>query len=768
MRRSSHRALTDQNIFQYFNGLKMHIRLTPAQLSFQDELRDFYTNSVLKDWRNKYPDFESLGHYLREWEYTLDKGGWAVPGWPKEWGGRGADAVERAIFTELSAAFDAPEGINRLGKRLVAPVLMRNGTPEQQKHIAKIKTSEEVWCQGFSEPGAGSDLLSLRTSARLEGDEWVVNGQKIWTSFAQFAEWIILLVRTGEPGSGAAGISILLVELNSPGITIRPIQTISGRSEFNEVYFDNVRVPASHLVGEVNKGWPIVREVLQDERGADFNLARFSDLRRIFEQQTALERDKPKGSRHDRTVGAEYARIYAIQLFAMDLLRREQNGTMPAALESLLKLYTTETWRRFGDHQLLSFGPEIYRQGGFESLVDYYESRHYTISAGTSEIQRNTISNRLLGLPSARKKAGANALESVQDDWLGKDGRDEMEGIMLDELDKLLDKIGGGALGVDETVTGAQAHARLAEIQQQGWYELVSGESASTSLYAEAIKRLHRRAVPVQAPVFEVFAAMRLLHLADDAAARQLLAEVQAGERHLVLNFASLFAPDNVGSGCVPHADTLPSLAVVAEGDGLTLHLVEPGDAARERAPLVDPTLPAFFVTGTGRRVASLPQEKWQAAVAEVLVAQANAAVGQAQALFNSTIEHLKLREQFGVPVGSFQALQHRAADIACELYAAQQLSIHIAESFEGRDDRMLLGLLGKSLCGRAAVKASSEAVQLRGGMGFTWEDGAHFGLKRIMSLALTGPSVEDVEGELGAMVIENGCPTWAGGLDNA
>lgn len=383
----------------------MRLELTAAQQSFRDELRDFYSRTVLKDWREKYPDFESLGAYLREWEYTLDAEGWAVPQWPTEWGGRAADSVERAIFTELSAEFDAPEGINRLGKRLVAPVLMRSGTAAQQQHIARIKNSEEVWCQGFSEPGAGSDLLSLRTSARLDGDEWVVNGRKIWTSFAQFSEWIMLLVRTGAPDSGAAGISILLVELNTPGIEISPIQTISGRSEFNEVSFEDVRVPKENLVGEVDGGWAIVREVLQDERGAEFNLARFSDIRRVFEDQVDVERDLPAESRHAATIGADYARIYTIQLFAMDLLRRGQDGTAPAALESLLKLYTTETWRGFGDHQLLAFGPEIYERGGFESLVDYYESRHYTISAGTSEIQRNTIAGRLLGLPSSRRKS---------------------------------------------------------------------------------------------------------------------------------------------------------------------------------------------------------------------------------------------------------------------------------------------------------------------------------------------------------------------------
>jgi alkylation response protein AidB-like acyl-CoA dehydrogenase len=380
----------------------MRLEFSPAQRAFRDELRDFYRREVTPGWREAHPDFEALGAYLREWEGVLDRAGWAVPSWPVEWGGRGADAVERAVFTEETAAFDAPEGINRLGKRLVAPVLMRDGSPAQQDHIARIKDSAEVWCQGFSEPDAGSDLLNIRTTARLDGDEWVVRGRKIWTSFAQFADWIILLVRTGSPESRGDGISVLLVDLRSPGIDISPIQTISGRSEFNEITFDDVRVPNENLVGEVDGGWSIVRAVLQDERGAEYCLARFADIRRIFEDVVEVARDHEP--RHPETLGADYARIYTIQLLATDLLRRGQDGTAPDSLESLLKLFTTETWRTFGDHEVLDLGADVFRRGGEESLVDYYESRHYTISAGTSEIQRNTISGRLLGLPSARRR----------------------------------------------------------------------------------------------------------------------------------------------------------------------------------------------------------------------------------------------------------------------------------------------------------------------------------------------------------------------------
>ncbi|MFF1555758.1 acyl-CoA dehydrogenase family protein [Rhodococcus erythropolis] len=385
----------------------MPLQLTEQQAAFRAELREFYSAHVEAGWRERCDSFEELGAYLRDWERVLAVHGWAVPTWPAEVGGRAADAVERAIFTEETARFDAPEGLNRLGKRLVAPVLWQFGTPAQREHLELIRSGAEIWCQGFSEPDAGSDLVNIRTRAVRDGDDWVVNGRKVWTSFAQFADWVMLLVRTGDVGSRADGISVLLVDLRTPGVEISPIQTISGRSEFNEVSFEDVRVPAENLVGEVNGGWSIVRSVLQDERGADYCLARFADIRRILED---VVRSHAKPSRvrqnHLGAIGANYARVYAIQVMASDLLARGQNGSIPEGLESVLKLFTSETWRTMGDDQVRTWGMRYFDGGPPERLHDYAESRHYTISAGTSEIQRNLIASRILGLPSARKKGG--------------------------------------------------------------------------------------------------------------------------------------------------------------------------------------------------------------------------------------------------------------------------------------------------------------------------------------------------------------------------
>jgi alkylation response protein AidB-like acyl-CoA dehydrogenase len=382
----------------------MPLQLTSGQLAFRDELRAFYADKVEPGWRERHHSFEELGAYLRDWEHVLAAADWAVPTWPKEYGGRGADAVERAIFTEETARFDAPEGLNRLGKRLVAPVLWQFGTPEQQEHLEPIRAGRELWCQGFSEPDAGSDLVNVRTTARRDGDEWVVNGRKIWTSFAQFADWIILLVRTGEADSRADGISVLLVDLRTPGIEISPIVTMSGHAEFNEVAFEHVRVPAANLVGEENAGWAIVRTVLQDERGADYCLARYADIRRIFEDVVSTAKALPAERRGAARLGADYARVYAIQVLASDLLERGQRGTAPEGLESLVKLYTTETWRTMGDDQVRWWGAPYFTDGPIERLHDQAESRHFTISAGTSEIQRNLIASRLLELPSGRRK----------------------------------------------------------------------------------------------------------------------------------------------------------------------------------------------------------------------------------------------------------------------------------------------------------------------------------------------------------------------------
>ena len=382
------------------------VTLSPTEESFRSELRAFYQQHVDPGWRGRHATLTELAAYLRQWDRTLHANGWGAPGWPREFGGRNASAIERAIFAEELVRFNAPEGLGFLGKRLVAPILMRHGSSEQKRHIDAILRGDEVWCQGFSEPDAGSDLTSLRTRAQLERDEWVVSGQKVWTTYAQFADWVLLLVRTGAPDSRERGISVLLVNMASPGISVRPITTMTGSSEFNEVIFDSVRVPAHHLVGDVDGGWPMVREVLQYERSADHCLARFADIRRSFETTARCVGGLPDNRDcHEDRLGRQYARVFAIQLMTTDYLVRQQRNSIPAGLESVLKLYTTEVWRGLGDEQALLWGEALVDSGGEQQVEDFMQSRHYTISAGTSEIQRNQIASRMLHMPSGRSVA---------------------------------------------------------------------------------------------------------------------------------------------------------------------------------------------------------------------------------------------------------------------------------------------------------------------------------------------------------------------------
>jgi alkylation response protein AidB-like acyl-CoA dehydrogenase len=345
---------------------------------------------------------DELAAFLSKWDRKLFDGGWAAIWWPPEYGGTGASAIECAIYAEEMALARAPEGLGRLGKRLVGPILMADGTDTQKGHLPKILDGSEVWCQGFSEPDAGSDLQSIRTRATEVGDTWNITGQKVWTSFARYAQWCLVLARTGPVANRGAALSLFLVDMTSPGISVRPIETVTRDHAFSEVTFDNVVVSAKSLVGEPNKGWRIVVSLLQKERGSEFCLARLADVRRIFSASMAAVTARNSDDADAWTLGAFQTRIVAAQLSALDLLTKEVAGTVLGGLDSLVKLYVTETWRALGMLQVTSLAAEDWTTLGAQQVEDYFESQHYTISAGTSEVQRNAIARLALELPSAR------------------------------------------------------------------------------------------------------------------------------------------------------------------------------------------------------------------------------------------------------------------------------------------------------------------------------------------------------------------------------
>ncbi len=340
------------------------------------------------------------------WHRTLAAKGWVAPGWPREYGGMGLSAYQQVMFSEeLDRA--GVVVIPNFGITMLGPLLLRFGTAEQKaRYLPKILSGEHLWCQGYSEPGAGSDLASLRTSAEPDGDDWVINGQKIWTTMAQQANRIFLLVRTDKSVKKQNGISFLLVPMDSPGITVRPIDNIGGYSEFAEVFFDDVRVPRTAMVGEVNQGWTMAKALLGAERIllgspklAKFPLQRLEALARTFGLL-----DEPVFRARFVRLAMEVEDMVALYVRLLEVLRR---GAVLGEEVSVLKLAVTELFQQVTDLMLEAAG----EYGGTDAVLPladgsslkpvnpYYLSRPATIYGGSSEVQRNILAKALLKLP---------------------------------------------------------------------------------------------------------------------------------------------------------------------------------------------------------------------------------------------------------------------------------------------------------------------------------------------------------------------------------
>ena len=397
----------------------MDFDVSPEDAAFRDEIRTWLADHQQQmDGTRLVPGKEGAEQWVkfREWEKTLYDGGWAGVAWPKEYGGRGATLYQQAIFTEEYARARAPERINRLGLGLLAPTLMVYGTEEQkQAHLSRTLSGEEIWCQGFSEPGAGSDLASLRTKAVLTGDEYVVNGQKVWTSFAMTADWIFLLVRTDPDAPKHKGITFILVDMHSPGIEVRPIIQISGRSSvatgFCETFFTDVRVPAANVVGEVNDGWKVAMTTLSFERGT--GLGAPAAFNALLDQVVEISRREPRydGLAADdpdvrRRVAQGFIETRVFELNTQRVLSKLSKGETMGPEASLSKLYWSEMETRLFELGNDALGPKAELAPGADDAEhggrwygEYLYARASMIYAGTSEIQKNIIAQRVLGLP---------------------------------------------------------------------------------------------------------------------------------------------------------------------------------------------------------------------------------------------------------------------------------------------------------------------------------------------------------------------------------
>jgi alkylation response protein AidB-like acyl-CoA dehydrogenase len=398
----------------------MDLSFSPEEERFRARVRKFLDENLPAGWAQggvgSRPGGMSQLEFLRDWQRRLYANGFLGMAWPKEYGGQGASQIEMAIYNEESARVRAPGALNAIGLSMVGPTLVAHGTPEQkERFLPKILSAEEIWCQGYSEPNSGSDVASLATRADLTGDEFVVNGQKVWTTLAHISQWCMLLARTDPDAPKHRGISCLLVDMKTPGVTVKPLRQMTGEAEFNEMFFDDVRVPRANLLGPMNEGWRVATTTLMNERGTSA-LASVMRYRIVFDEIVDLAR---KTIRHGRPATADPVLRQQLAQFHVDLemmrftayrtFSKILKGGDPGPVGSISKLAWSELNQRMMEFVIALEGPASQLMRGSPHAVQsgrwqhhFMRSRANTIEAGTSEIQRNIIAERVLGLPKSR------------------------------------------------------------------------------------------------------------------------------------------------------------------------------------------------------------------------------------------------------------------------------------------------------------------------------------------------------------------------------
>jgi alkylation response protein AidB-like acyl-CoA dehydrogenase len=384
----------------------MDFSYTESEDAFRAELRAWLRTHVPRGPR-VFATLEAEAAFLIGWQRTVHQAGWAAVHWPREYGGRGSSLTEQAIFQEEMAVARAPQMMNRVGINLVGPTLIAHGTDAQRRRfLPSILSCDEIWCQLFSEPDAGSDLASLRTRAEPQGDSFRVQGQKVWTSYAQFARWGILLARTDAGVPRHKGLSYLIVDMRSPGITIRPLRQITGSAEFGETFFDDVVVPRENLIGAVNQGWEIAQTTLAHERGTAFPFKEQVLHRIAVDELAELVRRRGGDAAVRQRLAERCIEVEIMRLHNCRMMTKLGRGEMPGAESSIVKLFWADLTQRLFETALEVLGPAaqlVHGDRRSESEGRWQQgflwSRCGSIAGGTSEIQRNIIAQRLLGMP---------------------------------------------------------------------------------------------------------------------------------------------------------------------------------------------------------------------------------------------------------------------------------------------------------------------------------------------------------------------------------
>lgn len=392
----------------------MDTRFSEQDLAFRDEVRAFLAEAWDEELKARVGNLQTMKEGMIEWQRRLNAKGWMAPNWPVEHGGTGWSVTQGFIFNSERAAAGAPD-VLPFGVVMVAPVIIAYGNDEQKsRFLPRILSSEDWWCQGYSEAGAGSDLASLNTRADRDGDEYVVNGSKIWTTYAQYANWIFCLVRTDSSGRKQEGITFLLIDMESPGVSVRPIDTIDGFHHLNEVYFDDVRVPVDNRIGEEGEGWTYAKSLLVHER---LSIAEVANSKRALNEVRGLARREINGGvpllddpLFARRLTAIEIDLMAVEYTELRALAAIAEGNTPGPESSLLKLQGTEIQQRIQELRMDVAG--YYSgtlQGGLSAeelghhyadaaQKQYFRGRASSIYGGSNEIQKNITAKYVLGL----------------------------------------------------------------------------------------------------------------------------------------------------------------------------------------------------------------------------------------------------------------------------------------------------------------------------------------------------------------------------------
>jgi alkylation response protein AidB-like acyl-CoA dehydrogenase len=380
------------------------LRDTPEETAFRSEVQAWLEANLTDELRGGRFGERRFEQASREWSRKLFDAGYAGLTWPKPYGGAGAPYSFQAIFLEESTKAEAPQHIGVIGLGMAGPTIIAHGTEEQkQRYLPKILSAEEIWCQGFSEPDAGSDLASVRTRAEQRDGIFVVNGQKVWSSFAHIADWCILVARSDPDSERHAGLTYLIVDMHAPGVEVRPLRQLTGEAEFNEIFFTDVQVPAENVIGAVGDGWAVAMTTLLHERGTlGFALTGVLDaaVRKLI--ALARERNVDDPLLLDR-VAREWIELQALKFTNYRSLTQLMKAGIPGPEGSVSKLHWSEANQRLTKLALEMLGEEAQVVNGHgDWAYQQLRSRGNTIEAGTSEVLRNIIAERVLGLPRSR------------------------------------------------------------------------------------------------------------------------------------------------------------------------------------------------------------------------------------------------------------------------------------------------------------------------------------------------------------------------------